>query len=144
MKPPHPTPPLRPLRRIADHDQPRVILAEDDDALRDALCEELLRAGYEVRLASNGVELTDAVLDAVHGRAPPPDAIVSDIRMPGASGLEVLELLRQYDWRVPVVLTTAFPEHALHAEALRLGATELLEKPLDLARFRSVVAEAVA
>jgi CheY-like chemotaxis protein len=141
---PRPTPPVPPLRRLADHPRPRVILAEDDDVLRDTLVEELLAKGYEVRLASNGVELTDAVLEAVQGRAPVPDAIVSDVRMPGASGLEVLELLRQYDWRVPVVLTTAFPEHELEVEALRLGAQDVLEKPLDLERFRRVVAHAVS
>lgn len=140
---PRPTPPLAPLRRLADHPRPRVIIAEDDDALREALVEELLSTGYDVRVASNGLELTDAVLDAVHGKAPVPDAIVSDIRMPGASGLEVLELLRQYDWRVPVVLTTAFPGHELEVEAVRLGAMELLEKPLDLERFRRAVAQAV-
>lgn len=141
---PRPTPPLPPLRRLADHPRPRVILAEDDDSLREALVEELLAQGYDVRLASNGLELTDAVLEAVRGMAPIPDAIVSDIRMPGATGLEVLELLRQYDWRVPVVLTTAFPHHTLEVEAVRLGAAELLEKPLDLRRFRDVVAQAVA
>ncbi len=141
---PRPTPPVPPLRRLADHPRPRVLLAEDDDVLRDTLVEELLAKGYEVRLASNGVELTDAVLEAVQGRAPVPDAIVSDVRMPSASGLEVLELLRHYDWRIPVVLTTAFPEHELEVEALRLGAENVLEKPLDLERFRRVVADTVS
>jgi len=100
-----------------------------------------------VQVATNGLELTDAVLEAVQGRLPVPDAIISDVRMPGATGVEALELLRRYDWRVPVVLTTALPDHELSVEALRLGGCELLEKPLDLLHFRhfrQAVARAVS
>jgi two-component system C4-dicarboxylate transport response regulator DctD len=132
------------MRRLEHDSVPRVILAEDDDALRATLVEELIALGYEVQVATNGLELTDAVLEAVQGRLPVPDAIISDVRMPGATGVEVLELLRRYDWRVPVVLTTAFPDHELSVEALRLGACELLEKPLDLLHFRQAVARAVS
>ena len=144
MQPPRPTPPVSPMRRVDDHPTLRVILAEDDDGLRETRVEELIGLGYEVRVATNGLELTDAVLDAVHGRMPIPDAIVSDVRMPGATGVEVLEILRRYDWRVPVVLTTAFPDHELSVEAVRLGACELLEKPLDLLKFREDRSRAVA
>ncbi len=76
----------------------------------------------------------------VSGNGGPVDVVVSDIRMPGASGLDLLAGLRRDDWTTPVVLITAFGDPGgRHAEAYRLGADAVLDKPLDVDDLRLVV-----
>ena len=113
--------------------RPRILVADDDPEMREMLAEELRASGYEVLLAKDGGQLREML----HGKGikridPEPDLIVSDIRMPGKSGLEVLEALRTSNWAMPVVLITAFGTPETHAEAKRLGANVILDKPFDL------------
>ncbi|WP_437575472.1 response regulator [Sorangium sp. So ce887] len=118
----------------------RVLLAEDDRELRLLLATALRRDGYEVleaRDANHLLELMGAAL--VSGNGAPVDVVVSDIRMPGRSGLELLAGLRRDDWATPVVLITAFGDPETHAEAYRLGADAVLDKPLDIDDLRIVV-----
>ena len=65
--------------------------------------------------------------------------IVSDVRMPGLDGLSVLRALRRHPWCPPVIIITAFGEAGLHEEALRLGATTVLDKPFEVDRLRAEV-----
>jgi len=111
----------------------RVLLAEDDDQMRELIAEALRAKGYHVFEATNGPELRDWLRRSQHepGFEPPPDLIVSDVKMPGASGLEVLNWLRQRDWSTPVILITAFGDDEAHQEAERLGAT-MFNKPLAI------------
>jgi DNA-binding response OmpR family regulator len=126
-----PTPARRPTPYTAVEGPTRVLLAEDDDEMRDILAEALRARGYHVIEASNGPELRDWLrrAQAEQGFEPPPDLIISDVRMPGISGLEVLSWLRQRDWSTPVILITAFGDLDAHQEAERLGAT-MFDKPL--------------
>lgn len=146
------------FRAATDDDPPLVVLAEDDDEMRHLIARKLRRAGYDVVEARNGAELAlliedgrlgGTLRDAGDGEAgasvpmsgrlgrphePPGRAIeliVSDIRMPGITGLEVVQLVRGTDWSVPIILITAFGDRETHSEAMRLGAV-LLDKPLDL------------
>lgn len=128
---------IRPARsrRIvqAPEHEARVLLAEDDPDMRALLARALRRIGYSVVEVQDGLALLQRVrsgLDDEHDVAP--DLIISDIRMPGCSGLEVLAGLRACDWAMPVILITAFGDEAAHAEARRLGAALLLDKPFDL------------
>jgi DNA-binding NtrC family response regulator len=114
------------FRPATDDDPPLVVLAEDDDEMRHLIARKLRRAGYDVVEARNGAELALLIED---GRAI--ELIVSDIRMPGITGLEVVQLVRGTDWSVPIILITAFGDRETHSEAMRLGAV-LLDKPLDL------------
>jgi len=111
----------------------RVLLAEDDDAMRELIAEALRAKGYHVFEATNGPELRDWLHRSQNepGFEPPPDLIVSDVKMPGATGLEVLSWLRQRDWSTPVILITAFGDAESHHEAERLGAT-MFNKPLSI------------
>lgn len=116
-------------------ERPRVLLAEDDDALRGLLARVLRGDGYEVVEARDGFELFEQIEAAVATggrRNPSVSLIVSDIRMPGLSGLEVLSILRCGFWRVPVILLTAFGDEQVEAEARELGAAALMSKPFDL------------
>jgi CheY-like chemotaxis protein len=112
----------------------RVLLAEDDEEMRSMLAEALRREGYAVVEARNGDELLARVRSSVLSTddGAPVDLVVSDIRMPGCSGLEVLEKLRDEDWAVPVILITAFGDEETHRKARSLGATLVLDKPFDV------------
>ena len=68
-----------------------------------------------------------------------PDAIVSDVRMPGHSGLEMLAALRRAGWTTPVVLITAFGDRWVHDQARQLGAAAVLDKPFDIDALRAVL-----
>jgi len=111
--------------------QPRVLLAEDDEQMRSLLSEELTAAGYRVFAVSNGKDLFRC-LKGHRSACPTPDLVVSDIRMPGVTGIEALRSLRRSDWTMPVIMITAFGDAEIHAEARRLGAATVLDKPFDV------------
>jgi len=110
----------------------RVLLAEDDGELRRLLASALFARGYDVVECVNGRELArciDRVLAGEVGWSV--DLIVSDIRMPGFSGLEVVEALRGNGERTRVVLMTAFADDGTQQAARSLGVL-LLDKPFEL------------
>jgi len=116
----------------------RVVLAEDDRALRSMLAEELRKDGYQVIEAEDGTQLVERIREwLVERRAEPIDLVVSDNRMPGWSGLTVLRSLRQRDWAIPVVLITAFGDEEFHREARELGAAAVFDKPFDVDDLRT-------
>lgn len=122
----------------------RVLLAEDDLDLRATLRGVLEQHGYEVLSTRSGAE-TIAMLSGVsRGALPRPDVILSDVNMPGLTGLEILRAIRAAEWPTPLVLMTAFPEARTYARAEVLGAFALLEKPLGVARMLDVLRSAIA
>jgi DNA-binding response OmpR family regulator len=124
--------------------RPRVLLAEDDVEMRWLLARTLRQSGYRVSEAADGRELI-ALIGSQILRAPSQtsiDLVVSDIRMPGLSGLNVLMGLRRARWDVPVLLITGFGDSETHTLACRLDA-QVLDKPFDLDDFRSVVGRLV-
>jgi CheY-like chemotaxis protein len=122
----------------------RLLVAEDDAEMRRLLVSTLRKDGYEVLEARNGHDILERMADGLLVRGSASfDLILSDIRMPGPSGLEILEQLRRWGYRSPVVLITAFGDKALHAEAERLGATAVFDKPFDLRALRAFVQAAL-
>lgn len=126
------------LAHRVPHDPPRVIVAEDDDEMRRLLVEALRADGCQVEEAADGgrllVELTHgARCDYEHV-----DLIVSDIRMPVCSGLQIVEVLRRAHCLVPIVLMTAFGDDTTREKAAALGAI-LLDKPFDVRHLRREV-----
>jgi two-component system, OmpR family, response regulator MprA len=109
----------------------RILIADDDRAVRDALRRALALGGYEVALAEGGQE----ALDAVAGAAP--DAIVLDIGMPDVDGLEVCRRLRRAGDRVPILMLTARDAIADRIEGLDAGADDYLVKPFDVGELRA-------
>ena len=61
----------------------------------------------------------------------PAELVITDVRMPGLTGLEIVALLRQIDWALPVIVITGFGDCEVHAEVARLGA-HVFDKPVDL------------
>jgi CheY-like chemotaxis protein len=118
----------------------RILLAEDDDAMRVMIQQVLTRAGHEVVALEDGFELADYLELVREGRGgEPPDLILSDVRMPGRTGLEVLAQVRQGGMTCPVLLLSAFADEPTRAEARRLGAKALLDKPVDMDELKAAV-----
>ncbi len=124
---------------------PCVLLAEDDHELRSILVSALRREGFNVVEARNGNELLEQVgsslLDRRHRMRF--DLIITDLRMPGKSGLDILNGLDQGGVTTPVLLMTAFGDDRTRALARRFGAVGVLDKPFDLDQLIALAAEAI-
>ncbi len=117
---------------------PRVVVADDQPEMRSLIANMLRREGYTVTEAIDGAGLLDLLIDTLNNKIDPqiPDLIVTDIWMPGCSGLEILARLRRFAWSTRVIVITAFADETAHTEARRLGAALVLDKPFDLATLR--------
>ena len=109
----------------------RVLVVDDDRAVRDALRRALALAGYEVRAAEGGAEAIEAVVQEV------PDAVVLDIGMPDIDGLEVCRRLRSAGDRVPILMLTARDAVADRIDGLDAGADDYLVKPFDVGELKA-------
>jgi CheY-like chemotaxis protein len=124
--------------------EPRVLIAEDDLEMRRLVSWAVRRAGYQVVEVEDGKALVNALIhSAKHAPQTLPDLIISDVRMPGCTGLEVLARLRRVDWSIPVILITAFGDAQAHKEGARLGAAKVLDKPFDVDELCTAVQELV-
>src|SRR5713226_3107489 len=115
----------------------RVLVAEDDRAVRDSIERALAFEGYEVRTVSDGAEALDDVTSAT------PDAIVLDVMMPQVDGLDVCRQLRARGDRTPILILTAKHKVADRVSGLDAGADDYLVKPFALeellARLRALL-----
>ena len=115
----------------------RVLVVDDDRAVRDALRRVLTLDGYDVQSAEGGAEAIEAVAQSV------PDAVVLDIGMPGIDGIEVCERVRLLGNRVPILMLTARVEISDRVAGLDAGADDYLIKPFDVnelkARLRALL-----
>jgi two-component system response regulator MprA len=109
----------------------RVLVVDDDRAVRDALRRVLTLAGYEVQCAAGGTEAIELVVQGV------PDAVVLDVGMPDVDGLEVCRRVRLLGNRVPVLMLTAREEISDRVAGLDAGADDYLLKPFDVAELKA-------
>ena len=122
--------------RLAAAGETKVLLVDDDDAVRNALRRILEMRGYRVFACSSGSEALERL--ALGGY----DAMVSDVRMPGMNGLKLLRLVREHDLDLPVILVTGNPDLASATEAVEHGAFQYLIKPIASDRLDEVVERA--
>ncbi len=130
----HARPVLRVVRRPM-----RIVVAEDDLEMRSMLVQSLRHDGYDVVEAEDGEDLLSYLLLDQGAGTQTLDLIVSDVRMPGVTGIDMLETLRATDDTTPVILMTAFPDDITRARAEKLGAM-LFDKPFDVDELRLAVA----
>ncbi len=104
--------------------QPRILVVDDDEAVRAVLRDSLAAWGYHVTTASDGAEALELIKSELF------DATLVDIRMPRMHGLELLREIRRYDVSIPVVMMTGDPTVETAVEALKQGAYDYLQKPL--------------
>src|SRR5690606_30529950 len=102
-----------------------VLVVDDEPALREVLSIRLQDWGYSVTTAEDA-SAADAALSRVR-----PDLVLSDVVLPGASGIELLRRLRRHDPTLPVILMTAHANVDSAVEAMKVGATDFLTKPID-------------
>jgi two-component system response regulator HydG len=103
----------------------RALIVDDDPGARATLDALLKRAGYAVDTASDGAR----ALAIANARTP--DVVVTDLKMPGMDGMELLAELRARHRNVPVIVVTAFGDIASAVAAMRAGAADFLTKPID-------------
>jgi two-component system response regulator MprA len=108
---------------------PRVLVADDDRAIRDSLSRALSLEGYEVTSVANGA---DALTSAKEQAS---DVIVLDLMMPSVDGLTVCRVLRAEGDRTPILMLTARTETTDRVAGLDAGADDYLAKPFDLAEL---------
>src|ERR1043165_4198956 len=109
----------------------RVLVVDDDVAVRESLRRALRLEGYEVELAADGGE----ALQRLDGNGDDPDLVVLDVLMPNVDGLEVCRQLRRTGRRVPVLMLTARDEVADRVAGLDAGADDYVVKPFALAEL---------
>ena len=103
----------------------KVYVIDDDDAMRDSLDFLLGAADFHVTLFESAQHFLDALPDASFG------CVVSDVRMPGIDGIEMLKRLKASRSTFPVVIMTGHGDVPLAVEAMKLGAVDFLEKPFE-------------
>jgi DNA-binding response OmpR family regulator len=137
-------PPRRPTRlRSRDASRPARILVADDDAdFRGILADGLRDDGYDVVEENDGGRLLVRItaIYTFGATVDPIDLIISDVRMPVCSGLDILTGLRNAHWSTPVILMTGFDDDELRASAAHLGAA-VLRKPFPASDLRKTVRE---
>ncbi len=116
----------------------KILVVDDERAVRDSLRRALELEGYEIELAENGREALDQLDSGAE-----PDALVLDVLMPGVDGLEVCRTLRRRGSRLPVLMLTARTQVEDRVEGLDAGADDYLTKPFALeellARVRALL-----
>lgn len=100
-------------------------IVDDDPAVRDSLGFVLSTANWEVRAYASGAALIERVKDLE------PGLIITDVRMPGMTGLELIDELKRHGVRQPVIVLTGHADVSMAVEAMKAGVVDFLEKPFD-------------
>src|SRR3989442_12616503 len=114
-------------QEIADdqHEHAKVRVVEDDPDIRKILEIFLTEKGFRVKVAEGGPHALEGLAEE------PIDLILSDVRMPGMTGLELLCHLKERDPEIQLVLMSAYSSVKDAVEAIRLGAADYVEKPME-------------
>jgi CheY-like chemotaxis protein len=114
----------------------RIFLIDDDGLIRELLARHLEREHYQARAFNSAAEALPEIL------SDPPDVLISDIHMPGMSGLDLVRKLRACDIVLPVILMSANAGSEIIARARGLGVNHVLKKPLkDVSRLTAIIEE---
>jgi two-component system response regulator PilR (NtrC family) len=119
-----------PPDRPAPAARPRILVVDDEPSMREMLRIVLRRDGYDVVLAQNGTDGLERL------RTEPFDMLLSDIRMPDISGVEVLRAAKQINQEILAFMMTAFASTDTAVEAMRLGALDYFTKPFSMDEMR--------
>ena len=114
-----------------------ILVVDDERSMREMLSIMLTREGYDVVLADSGTAAVEIL------RRRPVDLLISDIKMPGVSGVDVLRAAKQIDDAIVCIMITAFKSTESAVEALRLGAHDYVDKPFDIELLKKKVHQAL-
>ncbi len=113
----------------------RILVADDELNLRRVLVALLRRDGHDVVQAANGPEAIDRLGDV--------DVVITDLRMPGADGMEVLRTATKNFPQTPVIMITAYGSVGQAVEAIKAGAFDYIEKPFEQDSIRTIIEKAI-
>jgi two-component system response regulator MprA len=116
---------------VREDRQVRILVVDDDRAVREALRRTLTLAGYEVQAVEDGQRAVEQIAEAI------PEAVVLDIGMPGIDGLEVCRQVRRLGNRVPILMLTARDAVADRIDGLDVGADDYMIKPFDVGELKA-------
>ena len=111
----------------------RILVVDDDESLRWVTQAQLQQSGYEVNAAADGDEALKMIQQA------PPDLVITDLKMPGMSGLDLLRKIRADYPEILVILVTAFGTVENAVEAMKAGAYDYITKPVNMDELRLIV-----
>ncbi len=109
----------------------RILVVDDDRAVREALRRALTLGGYEVQMAEDGEQALELIVQAI------PEAVVLDVGLPGIDGLEVCRRVRRLGNRVPILILTARDAVADRIDGLDVGADDYMVKPFDIGELKA-------
>jgi two-component system response regulator FixJ len=115
----------------------KVYVIDDDAAMRDSLEFLLDSSGFDVTLFDAAQDFLDALPGLSFG------CVVSDVRMPGIDGIELLKHMKAADSRFPILIMTGHGDVPLAVEAMKLGAVDFLEKPFEDERLTTMIESAI-
>ncbi len=113
----------------------KILVADDEQNLRRVLVALLRRDGHEVVQAATGLEAIERLGDV--------DVVITDLRMPGADGMEVLRTANKNHPHLPVIMITAYGSVGQAVEAIKAGAFDYIEKPFEQDSIRSIIGKAI-
>jgi CheY-like chemotaxis protein len=122
---------------------PRILIAEDDKALRELMAHLLAFEGYFITEAADAHAMLQAVRASGNSGNDTFDLIVTDVRMPGQTGLDALASLRKSGYRTPAIIVSALPGEMVQVEAEQLDAL-FLPKPFALENLRRIANRVVS
>ncbi|MCG2641732.1 response regulator FixJ [Bradyrhizobium sp. GCM10023182] len=114
-----------------------VYVIDDDEAMRDSLNFLLDSSGYSVTLFDDAQRFLDALPGLAFG------CVLSDVRMPGIDGIELLKLMKAQHSPFPILIMTGHGDVPLAVEAMKLGAVDFLEKPFEDDRLVTMIESAI-
>ena len=117
--------------------RPRILVVDDEAAIRDLLSKTLALAEYDVDLAQDGRHALERL------RMIPYDLLITDLKMPGIDGLSVIREARRLKPDIPVIIITGFSTEASAIEAVNLGVSGYLTKPFRVPRVLAAAAKAL-
>ena len=121
-----------------NNDKKRILVVEDDEEMRSLLKDFIEAEGFETDSASNGSEAFRKLAKESF------DLIITDVRMPGLTGLDILPGVRKLQPEASIIVITAFGSEEVCRRAFERGATAYLEKPIHFHKLRTLIHEIVS
>lgn len=115
----------------------RVLLADDEEDLRETLADLLAHVGYRVTTADSGASAVAAA--RAHGF----DLLLTDLRMPDMDGAETITAIKQIDPTIRVIVITGYSSEEVAADCRRRGADEIVPKPFDIKELLRIMERVV-
>ena len=111
----------------------KILVVDDEEGARELFNTILSDEGYEVTLAVNGEDALSRMKGVVY------DLVVTDIKMPGMDGLQLLQEIRKEGSKADVIMVTAYGEVESYLKAMSLGAAEYINKPIRIKELKRIV-----